>query len=274
MKGSRLYRRWYSRVMEEPANDFLIVISASSKSAVSGTGKTTLGTGCAKTFDSSHSGFDAEEQATLSAGELGYDIIPNAESRSAVMIDESQGTPGGGSALNTRRAMKTETIETIGSILANRDKMLTIIIIVQQFSMLDSWLYPLVDAWLLIKKGPGHPQGPLATHHKVETDDYDLKSPELRTPAVEDLRWDPLPDDDPAYEVMDRKKQEAKQKSTPEEDDGELGEQGQLLVAEGYRRTGTPWRKIPDQDERLTYSYEWFRQRLTDADDDVVNTSE
>lgn len=273
MKESLLYRRWYNRVMEEPANDFLMVISASSKSAVSGTGKTTLGTGCAKTLDGSPSGFDAEEQATLSAGELGYDIIPNVETRSAVMIDESQGTPGGGSALNTRRAMKTETIETIGSILANRDKMLTIIIIVQSFSMLDSWIYPLVDAWLLIKKGPGHPQGPLATHHKVEIDDYDLKSPELRTPAVEDLRWDPLPDDDPDYAVLDQKKQEAKQKSDGEDEQGELGDQEQLLIAEGYRRTGTAWRKIPDQDERLTYSYEWYRQRLNDADGDVVNTS-
>ncbi|OTE99114.1 hypothetical protein [Halorubrum sp. SD683] len=253
--------------MEDPPNDFLMVISASSKSAVSGTGKTTLGTGCAKTLDGSSSGFDAEEQATLSAGELGYEIIPGVETRSAVVIDESQGTPGGGSALNTRRAMKTETIETIGSILANRDKMLTIIIIVQNFSMLDSWIYPLVDAWLLIRKGPGHPQGPVATHHKVEIDDYDLKNPQLRTPAVEDLSWDPLPEDDPDYQVMDRKKQEAKQKSDGSPDaDGELGDQEQLLIAEGYRRTGTAWRKIPEKDERLTYSSEWYRQRISDGE--------
>jgi len=265
MKETVLYRRWYNRVMEDPPNDFLICISASSKSAVSGTGKTTLGTGMGKTLDGSASGFDAETQATLSAGKLGYEIIPEVETRSSVMIDESQGTPGGGSALNKRRAMKTETIETIGSILANRDKMLTIIIIVQNFSMLDSWLYPLIDAWVLIRKGPGHPQGPLATHHKVEINDYDLKSPDLRTPAVEDFSWDALPDDDPDYMVMDEKKQAAKQKTTESDDeDSGLNDREQLLLAEGYRKTGASWRELPDQDERLTYSGEWYRQRLSD----------
>jgi len=257
-------------VMEPPANDFLICVSASSKSAVSGTGKTTVGTGLGKSLDGSKSGFDAETQGTLSAGELGYEIIPQVESRSSVIIDESQGTPGGGSALNKRRAMKTETIETIGSILANRDKMLTMVIIVQNFSMLDSWLYPLIDAWLLIRKGPGHPQGPLATHHKVEIDDYDLKSPDLRTPAVEDLSWDALPDGDPDYAAMDQKKQEAKQRSQGETEDAGLSDREQLLIAEGYRRTGVAWRKVPDQDDRLTYSSEWYRQRIQDGETSVV----
>lgn len=269
MKGTRLYRRWHHRVEEPPPNDFVICISASSKSAVSGTGKTTLGTGFGKTFDASRSGFDAEAQATLAAGELGYDIIPSVEHKSAVVIDEAQGTPGAGSALNKRRGMKTETIETVASILANRDKQLTVIVIVQQFNMLESWMYPLIDAWILIKHGPGHPDGPLATHHKVEMDDYDLKNPKLRTPAVEDLTWPSLPEDDPDYMAMERKKQAAKTKGSDEDDEEvELEKDAQMQLAQHFRNMGKSLLWIENNVEAITYSRETVRKNTTKTDKD------
>jgi hypothetical protein len=268
MKKTKLYRRWFQRIKEPPTNDFLLVLSASSKSAVSGTGKTTVATGLAKTLDSSVSGFDAESQATLSAGELGYEIIPSVENRSAVIIDEAQGTPGAGSAMNKRRSMKTETIETISSILANRDKGLTIIVVVQQFQMLDAWLLPLVDAWLLIRRGPGHPQGELATHHKVQVDDYDLQSPTLKTPAIEDLRWPPLPADDPDYAVMERKKQEAKERSQGGDDNEDgLPKQAQMKMAQAFREQGYSLQWIADNVDDIEYSRETIRKETTAPDD-------
>lgn len=271
MKGTKLYRRWYNRVKEPPTNDFLLVLSASSKSAVSGTGKTTVATGLAKTLDSSPSGFDAESQATLSAGELGYEIIPEVENRSAVIIDEAQGTPGAGSAMNKRRSMKTETIETISSILANRDKGLTIIVVVQQFQMLDAWLLPLVDAWLLIRRGPGHPQGELATHHKVQVDDYDLQSPTLKTPAIEDLRWSALPETDPDYQVMERKKQEAKRRSQDGEEGGDqLPKTAQMKMAQAFRDQGHSLQWIADNIEEIEYSRETIRKN-TEAPNGVAS---
>jgi hypothetical protein len=273
MKDTKLYRRWYNRVKEPPSNDFLIVLSASSKSAVSGTGKTTVATGLAKTLDSSASGFDAETQATLSAGELGYEIIPRVETRSAVIIDEAQGTPGAGSAMNKRRSMKTETIETISSILANRDKELTIIVVVQQFQMLDAWLLPLVDAWVLIRRGPGHPRGEVATHHKVQVDDYDLQSPTLKTPAIEDLRWPPIPEDDPDYRVMEQKKQDAKMRSDSSGDKDEgLSKDAQMEMAQAFRDQGYSLQWIADNVDRIDYSRETIRKE-TEAPDAVADAT-
>lgn len=219
MEGTALYKRWEHRVLKRPTNDFLIVVSPSSRTAVSGTGKTTVAVGLAKQFDHSSDGFDAERKATLSAGELGYDIIPDVEEQSAVILDEAQGTPGGGSGLNSRRAMKTETIETIGSILANRDKRLTVILVVQRYEQLDPTIYPMTDAWLLIRRGPSDPDGPVAAHHAVTVEDYDLQSPDVKTPRIELLSWPPLPKDDEDYKTMERKKQAAKTKGGGAEED-------------------------------------------------------
>lgn len=221
IEGTALYQRWEHRVAHEPTNDYLICISPSSRTAVSGTGKTTLATGLAKKFDLSPDGFDAGKKATLSAGTLGYDIIPDVAEGSAVILDEAQGTPGGGSGLNSRRAMKTETIETIGSILANRDKRLTVILVVQRYEQLDPTIYPMTDSWLLIRRGPSDPDGPIAAHHMVTVEDYDLQSPDVKTPRLELLSWPSLPDDDEDYRMMEKKKQLAKTKGggDGEEDD-------------------------------------------------------
>jgi hypothetical protein len=225
LEATRLYQRWEGRVAKEPTNDYLICVSPSSKTAVSGTGKTTLATGLAQRFDISDEGFNAEEKATLSAGTLGYEIIPDVGEGSAVILDEAQGTPGAGSGLNSRRAMKTETIETIGSILANRDKRLTVILVVQRYEQLDPTIYPMTDSWLLIRRGPSDPSGPIAAHHSVVVEDYDLQSPEVKTPRLELLSWPPLDDDDEDYQTMERKKQLAKTKGGDEgEDDDAPGE--------------------------------------------------
>lgn len=221
LEETKLYQRWHGRVAEPPHNDYLIVVSPSSRTAVSGTGKTTLAVGLAKNLDRSSGGFDAETQATCSAGELGYEIIPEVEPQSAVILDEAQGTPGGGSGLNSRRAMKTETIETLGSILANRDKRLTLIVVVQRYEQLDPTIYPMTDSWLLIRKGPSAADGPVASHHLVTVDDFDLSSPDLRTPRVESFAWPALPTDDPDYQTMERKKQAAKEKGGDDDENSQ-----------------------------------------------------
>jgi len=264
MKQTDLYRRWRQQVMKPPKNDFVIAVTASSSTPVSGTGKTTLGGGLAKELDRSPSGFDPETQYTMNAGQLGYDYIPDVENQSAVVLDEGQGTPGEGSALNARRAMKQETMDTIGSILANRDKMLTVILISQNYGFLDPQIYTMTDLWILIKRAPGHPNGAMASIYTVETDDFDLSSPEVKTHHVEDVSWPPLPDDDPDYKVMERKKQEAKQRRRESKDsDGTLSEEGQVTLAESLRsETDMSWREIAENDS-IDKSYEWLRQQAT-----------
>jgi hypothetical protein len=93
---------------------------------MSRTGKTSLETFLAEQLDRTDSGFDAEEKATLDAGELAYDIVPDVENHSAVCLEEAQGSPGT-VGLDSRRGMVQEVIDAISSILNNGNKELTII---------------------------------------------------------------------------------------------------------------------------------------------------
>lgn len=219
-EDSFLYRDWHRAVAEGTPNDFVICITASSKTGVSGTGKTTLETYLAQETDLSDQGFDAEEKASLDAGEIAYDTVPDVENRSTVAFDEAQGAPGT-TGLDARRAMKQEAIDAISSILANRDKQLTIIITAQQFSMLDPRIYPIIDAWLMIRRGPSHPDGPVGTYHKVHVEDYNLSNPKVRTPAIEDFTWPRVDHNDPDYKELERLKQEAKTRGGEDDEEGE-----------------------------------------------------
>lgn len=276
MNDSVLYNDWYEQVVMPPTNDFIICVSASSRTPVSGTGKTTLGLGAAKALDRSDGGFEAEDQATLNADEFANEVIPGAPNKGAVLLDESQGTPGGGSGMNRMRAMSQSTIDAIGSLLANRDKNLTVVIIVQQIGMLFSDIFPLIDAWLLISKAPGQVGGPEVKNHRIYTQDYPDGGGGLRTPIVEMLDWPAVPEDDEDYVVMERKKQAAKTKGS-DGDDGdsptELDDDAEIALAQALADNGVPMYKIPGKSDKLTYSKEWYRQRL-DQNDDSANAEE
>jgi len=272
MLDSKFYHDWYEQVCAEPENDYVVVISASSRTPVSGTGKTTMGLGMAKALDRSEGGFDAETQSSLNADEFANDIIPDAPKRGAVLMDEAQGTPGAGSGLNRMRAMSQATLEAVGSVLANRDKNLTIIIIVQQFGMLFSDFYPMVDSWLLINRSPGQRGGPAAKHHKVFTQDYPDAGGGLQTPVTEVIDWPAVPGSDDDYLTMESKKQDAKTKGGNGDGDGgsdELADAAQVALAQALANNGVPMYKIPDQSPKLTYSKEWYRQRIDKPDSDA-----
>jgi|GEM_PF-740577 len=211
-----LYKRWMRKVSAK--NDFLMCVSPSSRTSGSGSGKTTLAVTLAQKMDRSESGFDAEKKATLDAGDLAYDILPNVDPGSAVIFDEAQGAPGT-TSVNARRGMTSEAIDAINGILANRDKNLTLIVVVQQLAMLDKMLYPMLDAWLLITADPSDPSGPECVHHTLMTNDYDLQNPEIKTPAHETLTWSELPVDCDDYAEMERKKQAAKRKRGESDED-------------------------------------------------------
>jgi hypothetical protein len=296
MRGSELYRDWYEQVIMPPENDFIVCVSASSRTPVSGTGKTTLGVGLAKSLDRSESGFNADEQATLSADEFANTVIPEAEHQSAVLMDESQGTPGGGSGMNRMRAMSQSTMDAIGSLLANRDKSLTVVVIVQQIHMLFTDFFPMIDAWLLISKAPGQMGGPELKHHKVYTEDYPDAGGGLRTPVVEYLSWPSVPESDPAYQELEEMKQAAKTKGggDGDEEDDELtpGEQlrwvraARRQIPNAYENGPVAWSNVVDEVEQrwgveLPHSGEHYRQELKDEeidewspDDEAENENE
>lgn len=212
---TQLYEMHKSRVREGRPNDLVLAISASSKTGVSGTGKTTAACALAEEFDILDAdAWDAEQYGTTEVETLAYDILPDAETGAAMVLEEAQGTPSG-TGLNKRRGMKEETLAAINGILANRDNRNTVIIVVQQLSMLDMSLIPLLDAWLMIRYEPSDRKGPLMTHHGVKDADYDLNGVDLKTPGKEDLEWPPLEHKE-SYHEMERKKQQSKQRQQPD----------------------------------------------------------
>jgi hypothetical protein len=244
---TQLYHIHKERVREGRPNDFVLAISASSKTGVSGTGKTTAACALAEEFDILDGQWDADRYGTTEVDELAYDILPEAEEGAAMLLEEAQGTPSG-TGLNKRRGMKEETLGAINGILANRDNRNTVIIVVQQLSMLDMSLIPLLDAWLLIRYEPSDPQGPMMVHHGVEDADYDLNGVDLKTPGREELEWPPLEHKE-SYRTMERKKQSSKRR--PVEDSEPSLPRGAMskderdeLITELYEEDGVSQKQL------------------------------
>jgi len=265
--GTRLpnhvFKDWYESIQIGVSNDFVLAVSASGSSSMSGTGKTTASVTFAKHFDGTDGGFDGAEKATLSVSEF-VEKLPEIPDQSAILYDEAQGI-GEGTGLDARRSMKTETLQAINNILANRDKNLTVIITAQHLPSLDKRLPGLLDGWLLITTGADEPDGPKAKYHHSNLEDYDFSSPKVRTPGVDTITWEPLPADDPDYSALEKKKQEAK--STYQDDDGdqELPRDLQAELAWNIKQArDVPWRKVPNHSDRLTYSGDYLRRVARD----------
>jgi hypothetical protein len=261
-RQSYLWYRWNEHVRKPPSNDFVIAISASGKSSMSRTGKTTLETFLAEEFNYQATGnrFDAETQSTLDAGTLAYDIVPEVPNHSAVCMEEAQGSAGT-VGLDARRGMKQEAIDAINAILNNGNKQLTIIITAQHMPMLDKRIPPLVDAWILIRHGPSSPDGPLAIHHGMHVEDYNFGDPKIKTPAYEDIVWPKVNEINPNYQILEEKKETAKQKHGGEDaEDKELPKQVQARIAQQFRDLGKSLKWIENNVGEVTYSSEWVRQ--------------
>jgi hypothetical protein len=208
LRESKLYHDWYQRVACGDPNDYVIAISADPRSTgVSGSGKTTLGGGLAKDwFDYSEDGFDAEVQYTLDAAKLAYDLYEETGELSVLVGDEMQGTPAT-TGLNAKRSQKSEALDAVNAIAAGRSDRKTVILIVQDLKSLNKDALTFIDAWLLIRDDFDY----IATHYGVAPDVFDLGSRETKTPGIEQITWSPLDDDDPDYQEMERKKEQAKQ---------------------------------------------------------------
>jgi hypothetical protein len=129
-------------------------------------------------------------------------------------------------------------------------------------------IYTMTDLWMLIKRPPGHPEGAKASVYTVSTNDFDLSSPDVKTHHVEDITWDAMPADDPDYEIMERKKQEAKERDEQDDSDNGLSDVAQIQLAKSLRdETDLSWQHIADRDE-IDRSREWLRQKVDELRDE------
>jgi len=260
---SQLYHDWYTRVATGDKNDFVIAISAHPGfTGVSGSGKTTLAGGLAKNyFDYSPDGFDAESQYTVDASVLAYDIYGQTEPLAALVADEMQGTAAN-TNLNSKRAMKEESLAAYNTIAGNRKGRKTLILVFQTLDKAMKDMFDFVDAWLLIMDDVQY----RCNHYKVLPEPFNFESNKTKTPRVETLTWESLAKDDPDYQVMDRKKDAANAGerefvANEDSENSEWDKEMQLAYAKQLKSDGLSWRKIADQ-EQITYSREWLRTNV------------
>jgi len=259
---SQLYHEWYGRVATGNPNDYVIAISAHpGYTGVTGSGKTTLGAGLAKNYlDHSPGGFDAESQYTVDVSTLAYDLYGQSEELATLVADEMQGTAAT-TNLNSKRSMKTESLAAYNTIAGNRKGRKTLILIFQTLDKAMKDMFDFVDAWLLVVDDVQY----RCNHYKVLPEPFNFESNKTKTPRVETLSWEALPANDPDYQVMESKKDDANagQREYTEDEDEQDGwtEDMQKQYARKLRKDGLSWRNIADEDV-ITFSREWLRTEV------------
>ena len=218
---SQLYHEWYGRVATGNPNDYVIAISAHpGYTGVSGSGKTTLAGGLAKYYlDRSDGGFDAEQKYTVDASTLAYDLYGQTDELACLVGDEMQGTAAN-TNLNSKRSMKTESLDVYSTIAGNRKGRKTLILVFQTLDKAMKDMFDFVDAWLLIVDDIQY----RCNHYKVLPEPFNFESNKTKTPRVETLSWESMPADDPDYQIMDQKKDDAnagKREYGPQDDSDE-----------------------------------------------------
>jgi len=204
-RESALYHDWYNRVASGDKNDYVIAISAHPGfTGVSGSGKTTLAGGLAEILDFSPGGFEAGDQFTVDASVLAYEMYGNTEPGATLVGDEMQGTAAN-TNLNSKRSMKTESLDVYNTIAGNRKGRKTLILVFQTLDKAMKDMFDFVDAWLLIVDDVNY----RCNHYKVLPEPFNFESNKTKTPRVETLTWGAMPKDDPNYKIMEEKKDQA-----------------------------------------------------------------
>jgi hypothetical protein len=262
-----LQRTWKERVIHDN-NDFIVGIAPSSRTAISGTGKTTLAVKLAEHFDQTSRGFVARDKAALDAGTVANDLIPDLEARSAVVFDEAQGTLGD-DGVDSRRGMASSVIDMARAAAQFRKRQHTLLIVTQSTSWIDSRMMELLDRLILIQEKnarKGYARAVVFDQYKRDLPGGDQST---RTPAIEEITWGACDPDNRNYAELDRMKESSGGEGGEEDEDGGKNKQKQLAkAAKAYYDDGLPWRKIDKGNEELdwpAYSSEWYRTRISDA---------
>jgi len=207
---SQLYRDWYKAVGSGTPNDYVIAITAHpGYTLTSGTGKTTFGGSLAKNYFHvagrlHDEPWDAQKHFTLDVAQFAFEILPNAAKGSCIVGDEMQGTAAN-SNLNSKRSQTNDALAAYGAIAGDRKNRTTKILIFQSLQRVNKDFFDFIDSWLLIVDDVRYH----ANHYKIVPEVFDLRSSKLKTPRVETLTWDPLPEDDDDYAYMEKLKDQA-----------------------------------------------------------------
>jgi len=253
-ESSELYQLWERRVRKSD-NDLIIAVAASSRSPISGTGKTTLAVRLARWLDATAQGFDGSKKASLSSEKVAEELIPDLEPKSAIIFDEAQGTLAS-DGVDSRRGMANAVVRMARSAAQFRKRQHTLIIVAQSTDWIDSRMMDLLDRLILIQE-----RGRAKVYDHYRDDLPSAKSTNEYTPAVEELTWQALPEDDPDYQALDELKEQANNKQS---EDQTVDKNKQVArAASAYFENDMTWREI-EREPWAEFSREWYRSRVKD----------
>lgn len=255
----RLYDLYRRRVLDSD-NDFVVVVAAASKSAVSGVGKTTLAVSLARYFDNTKGGFNAEQKATLDPKTFAHNLLTDEETvpdQSAVIFDEAQGTLSSSGA-DARRSMADSVMDVTTAISTLRFRQVSCLIVSQSTKWIDKRIDDVLDALILIQDWDGD-----EARAEVFTTYYnDLEtSPTRYTEHLDTITWPVLPEDDPDYSYLHelKRKSALEQGTEEEEEDKSLPKEDQIRIAQDYRDKGMTIKEIASS-PLIDYKKSWVSE--------------
>lgn len=265
----QLYRKYKRRVLDSD-NDFIVVIAASSKSGMSGVGKTTAAVSAARYLDASPQGFNAENKSTLDPGTFAKELLVNQErvpNKSAIIFDEAQGTLSSNGA-DARRSMAQSVMDITTALSTMRFRQCTAIIVTQSTKWIDKRIDDVLDALFIIQeRKPGAP----IRAEVFETYYNDLElSPKRYTEHIDSVTWPALDSDDPDYSYLHDLKERSALNELDEageaDEEETLPKETQIQIAQELRNKGMKGKDIANS-PLIEFGAGWVWKH-TDAPED------
>lgn len=248
-KSMPLHHLAVERMVE--GRDLKIIITAADSET--GVGKTTLAGWLALNWTWMFSGrrWDADDLATLNPDEYFY-MTRDLPEGTVILVDDAE-------ELDARRSMQNMNVKFSWWWMLMRLKQIFTILTLPSPAAIDSRLEELADVWINVtRRGQGlaHDIGVQSYGNRniTTTKVHTVEFPDVsRHPQLVALR-------DKKEEKMDKWEKEVR--GELEEGDEELGKTQQTFLAIAVKeRSGVSWADLPGEDERLTYSGEFYRKQ-------------
>lgn len=234
--------------------DLKIVWTA--RNAQTGVAKTTGSGFCALSMNPAFTGnlWSADTHATLDVNEY-FRLYRELPPGSVLVLDEAE-------ELDARRAMKQENVDFTHDWMMLRKRQIISILTLPSPSALDPRVEELADVWInSTRRGE-------AVVHSMRILDYGSR--DRQTPRSHKMYF-PDVSMHPELQRLDEMKDEKIDRGhgDGEDEDEPLPDEVQLRLMRGWRDMGHSWTWIENnvlsESEDLTYSREWYRQRINDS---------
>lgn len=231
--------------------DLKIIITADDSQT--GVGKTTLAGWLALNWTYMFSGkrWTAEELATLKPDEY-FTMINDVPEGTVILVDDAE-------ELDARRSMQNMNVQFSWWWMLMRLRQIFTILTLPSPAAIDSRLEELADVWINVQR-----RG-LGLCHDIGVQAYGNRN--VTTEKVHNIEFPNISDHEELAVLQEMKREkmdkwEKEARGELEDSSDELGKTQQTFLAIAVKeRTGVAWSNVAEEDERLTYSGEFYRQQ-------------